>query len=172
MVKPYAMGPLRLAAMGHIRRGVRRLCNSVEIVVLCPRNSCSIEICLGAHKEKYSSPLFWCSTWQMEKWVVRHYSVSYGRCMKCELHDGKYQWGPWVSMQKDCESHLRLTNKLHLCAVFSLKLCNHTYLLYFIRSDSCQYLSGSWSTDMSRTLSVSDNTQQNLKQVSGHLESN
>lgn len=87
--------------------------------------------------------------------------------MKCELCGGKDQWGPWVSVKKNSESHLIV--KLLLCAVFSLKLCNHTYLLYFIRSDSCQYLSGSWSTDISRTLSVSDHTQQNFKQVSGHL---
>lgn len=78
---------------------------------------------------------------------------------------GKDQWGPWVSIKKDCESHW--IAKLLLCAVSSPKLCNHTYLLYFIRSDNYQYLSSSWSTDVSRTLSVSDNTQQNLKQVSG-----
>lgn len=68
IVKPYVMGPLRLACTDHICMCVPRLCNAVEVVMLCPRNSSSIRICLGAHKETYSSLLFWCSTWQMEEW--------------------------------------------------------------------------------------------------------
>lgn len=49
------MGPLRLARRDHVCMCVHRLWNTVEVVVLHPRNSSSIEICLGAHKEKYSS---------------------------------------------------------------------------------------------------------------------
>lgn len=171
VVKSCVMDLVRSAPRNHICLYVCRLCNGggcgVELLsreLLFPVKC----VCESTNKiKKYSSPLFWCPMWQMEKWN--------GEQLLCRMADVLSVNSVLGGMSRDLEyplskteSHL-LTSLLLLCAAFPLKLCSHNYLLYFIRSDSCQYLPSSWSTDLSRTLSVSDCTPQNIKQVSGHL---